>query len=318
MMHCVNESAAMTMRWPQVNRDTLARRTQSTFSTWVNQDATYGDNGAAMAKGHRDGAQTVDRAIAILRELAATGPVGGRLVDLQKSTGLSRPTVHRILTSLGRSGMVDQHATTLRYRLGREVAILGWAAQSHTPDLREVCQTPMQQLAERTGDTVFLFIRSGSDAVCIDVKMGSYPIKALLDDVGTRRPLCIGGGGLAMLACMDEAAEEAVYSTVRGRLRSYPHVSERTMRAAVRQARVNGYALSDGFVLPELRGLGMALRDPAGQVMGALSIGGIRARISAARLKDLVKVLTAQRIQIERSLAQANSFAGPTARLRKT
>jgi DNA-binding IclR family transcriptional regulator len=271
-----------------------------------------------MAKAHRDGAQTVDRAVAILRQLGAASAAGVRLKDLQDSTGLSRPTVHRILTSLARHGMVEQDAATRRYRLGREMAVLGWSVHSPLPDLRELCQEPMQQIAERTGDAVFLFIRSASDAVCIDVKLGSYPIKALVDDIGTRRPLCIGGGGLAILACLDEEAEEAVYDAVRGRLRDYPNVSEKALRAAVRQARSNGYALSDGYVLPELRGLGMALRDPAGVAVGALSIGGIRDRISPVRIKDLVKMLTAQRAQIERALAQTRPFAAATARFRRT
>jgi DNA-binding IclR family transcriptional regulator len=78
----------------------------------------------------------------------------------------------------------------------------------------------------------------------------------------------------------------------------------------VRQARANGYALSDGYVLPELRAIGMALRDAAGHAVGAISIGGIRDRISAVRMKDLVKVLTAQRVQIERRLGEARPLPG--------
>ena len=55
------------------------------------------------------GAQTVDRACELLREIARTGPRGIRILDLCNTTGLSRPTTHRILRSLQAAGLVQQY-----------------------------------------------------------------------------------------------------------------------------------------------------------------------------------------------------------------
>jgi len=52
---------------------------------------------------------------------------------------------------------------------------------------------------------VFLIVRSGDDAVCADRAIGSYPVKTSVVDVGTRRPLGLGGGSLAMLTAAGRA-----------------------------------------------------------------------------------------------------------------
>ena len=54
---------------------------------------------------------------------------------------------------------------------------------------------------------------SGADAVCIDRRLGSYPVKTLTVEVGTKRPLGIGAGSLAILrgAKVDTLAGEPTY-----------------------------------------------------------------------------------------------------------
>lgn len=252
------------------------------------------------------GAQTVDRTVAILRELGTSGMAGLRLIDLQRITGLPKATVHRILSSLAHHGLVAQHTDTRRYCLGPEMAILGWAVTRQSYDLRDLCQPEMHALAQETGDTAFLTVRSGNDSVCIDRMMGPYPIKAFTVDVGTRRPLCVGAGGLALMACLTETEEEDIYLRTRQKLKEYPNAHERAIRAAVAATRAKGYALSDGHVLKSVRGLATAVFNPRGQPVGAISIAALRERISAARLPELLPILMRQRASIEKRIAAAD------------
>jgi DNA-binding IclR family transcriptional regulator len=257
-----------------------------------------------MTSSDSAGAQTVDRAVAILRHLASAGEAGLRLVDLQKITALSKPTVHRILASLSHHGLVEQSAGSRRYRLGMEMAVLGWSVSSHRYDLRELSSPEMQALAEETGDTAFLAVRSGYDLVCIERKMGPYPIKAFTVDVGTRRPLGVGAGGIAMIASLSEQEAEIVYESIRGRLGDYPHVSEPALREAVAAAHKTGYALSNGFVLEGVRGLAVTINDARGRAVAALSISAIQDRIQADRIPKLLAALDDRRRRIERKLAE--------------
>jgi DNA-binding IclR family transcriptional regulator len=246
--------------------------------------------------------QTLDRAIQMLRLLGGSGGEGMRLIDLEKRTGLTKPTVHRILKTLGKHGFVFQHRETRRYLLGQELAVLGWSVANAPRDLRELCQNEVVALADQTGDTAFLMVRSGFETVCVDRRIGSYPIRTLAVDIGTRRQLCVGAGGLAILASLDEEEVEQALNDFRQHAKRYANTSIKTIRASVEMARQKGYGYSDGQDLKMVRAVGVAILNGSGEPIGALSIGGIRERIPAKRIKALVEILHEQRSRIERRL----------------
>jgi len=74
------------------------------------------------------GTQSLERAIALLRMVAAGSPDGARLTDLMAGTGLSKATVHRLLAALAREGLVEQDAASRRYFLGPDLDALGQVA----------------------------------------------------------------------------------------------------------------------------------------------------------------------------------------------
>ncbi|WP_029010030.1 AMP-binding protein [Azospirillum halopraeferens] len=74
------------------------------------------------------GTQSLERAIALLRVVAAKGEAGARLADLMAAAGLTKATTHRMLAALVREGLLEQDEATRRYHPGRELAALGRAA----------------------------------------------------------------------------------------------------------------------------------------------------------------------------------------------
>jgi len=57
----------------------------------------------------------------------------------------------------------------------------------------------LRAFAEEVGDTVYLVVRSGMEAVCLERIEGPSPVRVLTLDSGSRRPLGLGAGGLAIL-----------------------------------------------------------------------------------------------------------------------
>jgi len=51
-----------------------------------------------------------------------------------------------------------------------------------------------------SGDTVFLVIRQGDYCLCLHREEGHFPVKVFTTDVGGRRLLGLGAGGLALIA----------------------------------------------------------------------------------------------------------------------
>ena len=251
------------------------------------------------------GLQTLDRAVTVLRALGGGGEEGLRLIDLQHLARLTKPTTHRLLAALVDHGLVMHDAASRRYRLGRELAILGWSVAQRQHDLRTVAMHSAALLAEETGDTVFVNVRSGFDTVCIERHTGSYPIKALTVDVGTRRPLGVSAGGLALLAALPPADSDAILDAVAERIPAHSRATPAQLRAAIRDARKVGYAVSNGFVLEGVRALSVAIRDFRGEPIAAIGIAAILPRIPNSRIAELARLLDRERRRIESRLLAA-------------
>jgi DNA-binding IclR family transcriptional regulator len=80
------------------------------------------------SKGDPGGTQSLDRAVAVLRIVASRAGKGIRLVDVVERSGLSKPTVHRLLQALERQGLVAQDMDTRLYHLGPEAFVIGTLA----------------------------------------------------------------------------------------------------------------------------------------------------------------------------------------------
>ena len=81
---------------------------------------------AAKIKPHENsGTQSVERTVAILKELATYGSKGARVSVLAASLGLEYPTAHRIIRCLVSQRMVEKDHANLRYSLGPLVYELG-------------------------------------------------------------------------------------------------------------------------------------------------------------------------------------------------
>src|SRR5690606_39494348 len=76
---------------------------------------------------------------------------------------------------------------------------------------------------------------SDLDAVCIDRAEGSFPIRVLTQNVGTRRPLGIGSGSLALLAAAPDDEVDNILRRNASRLKDYPNVTDEIGRASCRE-----------------------------------------------------------------------------------
>jgi DNA-binding IclR family transcriptional regulator len=198
-------------------------------------------------------------------------------------------------------GMIRQDSGTRRYFLGHLIFELGLAASSNF-NLRDICQPSLVRLAEKTGDTVFLTIRSGYDTVCIDRREGSFPIRTLTLDVGTRRPLGVGAGGLALLMSLPDQTAEEVISANALRLVTYNKLTVRSLMQMVKRCKELGYALNDAHITPGATSVGLPIRSRFDQPILAISIGAISSRMSEKRQEELVSLIREEVAHLEATL----------------
>ena len=175
---------------------------------------------------------SVQKVCALLRALAGGPPQ--RLSELSATTGLNKVTALRILNILAREGFVVRAPDGRGYEPGPEIVALG-ASTGLSHDVREVARPSLVRLADLSEDTVLLSIRSGVEAVCLDREIGAFPIRANYLDIGSRRPLGIGAGSLALLVRLPDPEIDAILGVLADRLAAYPLPHRRSaMRSRLR------------------------------------------------------------------------------------
>lgn len=248
------------------------------------------------------GTQTIQRAAFILRLIAAHNRTGMRLADIYRAAGLERSTAHRILQGLVAEQLVTQHPASKRYYLGSSLYEMGLAAAPRF-QLRDVCHPHIKALAEASGDTVFLTVRSGFNGVCVDREEGSFPIRAFVLEVGRPRPLNIGGGNVAILSTLpDDEILRICRSNETKVSEGYPNYSDRVMWDKVKQVRTRGYLVNRVLEVPTVRTVAVPVHAPYEQsAAAAISISAVASRMQNARIESLAKLLleTVQRIEAD-------------------
>lgn len=242
------------------------------------------------------GAQSLQRAIAILHAVAQAGKDGFRTTQVVAEVGLNRATTDRILRALLEAHLLERHGAHKGYRIGPE--IVAWAAASRQHfSFEDRFIGLMANIANGTGDTVFLTIRSGVEGLCVARREGHYPIRALALDVGSRRPLGVGAGPLAILAFLPPEEAQIILQKNSARYSKFGLTSAQIFKM-VERSRLLGYSLNDGRVIPEMTAVGVPIRNVAGEVVGAVSIAAINARMSVKRRAELARDIQAEVSQL--------------------
>lgn len=238
------------------------------------------------------GAKLVTSTARLLRALAEFNRTGCRINDLAQHTGIERGAVSRILRALCAEGIVARVEGSHRFALGPVAFELGLAATHRFP-LREIALPSMERIAAATGDTCFLMVHSGQDAVCIDRHEGGYPIKTLTIDVGNRRPLGAAAASLALLMHMPREEREAYLEANAARIQRYGMLTADVVRGMIERALTLGFALNHNNILPEVSAVGVAIPSRLGRPYAAISVSALTSRImNGERYRKIVELLT--------------------------
>lgn len=231
------------------------------------------------------------RALGLLRLVGATDAGGIRLKDLAEQGGCSQPTAHRALQDLAAEGFVEQVGK--RYRLALDFFVLA-ARAGQAGGLRDLAKPVLLRLSATLTDTIFLLVRNGYDAVCLDRIEGPFPIRSFTGDIGGKVPLGLGQGSLAILAHLPEAEREAVIRFNVPRLLDRGFLDEAALRVALEAARMQGWVNLNTGLIPGMAGLGVPIFDAQGRVVAALSVGTLADRLRPERLPGVVAILKAE------------------------
>jgi DNA-binding IclR family transcriptional regulator len=234
----------------------------------------------------RSGTQSIERVVDVLRVIASRGRRGMRVGEVVATSGLAEATCFRMLRRLELEGMLDRDPHSKKYFLGPLLHELGLLARPRYR-LAELCDATLQRLAEFTQDTVYLSERSGLEAVCANRALGDFPIKSLSLDIGVRRPLGVGAGGLAILCALPASEAHALVEANAHRYEKFASFTADFLYGAIAEGRKRGYSFLEGAVTPGTASIGVAF--PPDNPVAAISVAAIAGRLLPERRQEIAR-----------------------------
>jgi DNA-binding IclR family transcriptional regulator len=249
------------------------------------------------------GTQSIQRAVAVLRILAAARETGLGLTEISMHAELTRPTTHRILSVLIAEGIVEQRPGTRRYVVGEQIPLLALARRTRDPAL-DIVLPRLRTVVDEIGDAGFFTRRTGLDTVCVARQLGTYPIQVIAWDVGNRRPLGVTNAGIAILSGMQADVAGGILTRNQSRLSIYGASTQRILREVV-TARAKGFAARATSLTPGASAVSVVVRSSSGAAYGALTIALISRRLTPRRTSEIVTRLRSHADAIELELRKA-------------
>ena len=232
---------------------------------------------------------TVRNAVLLL-DLLTNGPAYQHLTDLAERSGLSVPTVHRLLRSLVLADLVEQDPRSSRYSLGPEVTRLSQRYLGRLPVLGALSPY-LVSLRDTLGATVHVAILVRSSAVYVD-RIDAADGGAYRDSHRVVDALSTASGRILAARGPDEAWRQCV--------EAYPGTFETSAEQSRKQWRAADYLMTTAPEMGAVGEVAVPVLDAAGSPMAALCA-------------SVTQALDGQGVeQVAAQLARAATAAGRT------
>jgi DNA-binding IclR family transcriptional regulator len=224
----------------------------------------------------------LERGFAVLDCFAkSAGPLGNG--EVAAATGLPKPTVYRLISTLVGLGQLKPVPGADRYELAAGVVHLAQAFLGGL-DVRRHARPHLLAVAEACKASAFLGVRDGDQMLVVEAGRSRSAVAVLGSDIGTRMTLGTSALGRAWLAGLDEPARATVLAELRQRRAPG---SGPALDGAIRDARRLGHALSLGEWHPDIHAVAVPVRTPSGEVV-SLNCGGPAFVLTHDRLRQTV------------------------------
>lgn len=241
----------------------------------------------------------LEDAICILRVLQSQRD-SMTLAEITAASGFVKNKVFRILYTLEKHHLVERDEEG-RYRLGLGVLELAQHVRSQT-SLIAVSQATLDRLVAETGESIFLGVVSGREALCVDARESPQSIR-LFAQVGRRAPLHSGGVPKVLLAHLPADQRRALIEQFQRDpgmvgVSIDPQKLEETL-ALIRQ---QGYAVIADELDTGAHSIAAPIRDAQGRVIAAISIAGPSHRFTEERIQRYIQLVQEAALEISQAL----------------
>ena len=263
-------------------------------------DASAGDAPAGSDSNLRGGIQSIERAFAILEEIARNRD-GIALAELSRRVGLHNSTTFHLVKTMVSLGYIQQTSESKRYRVGRNLFTLA-AGALHEIELAQVARPVLETLALRSGECSHFAVRSGDDIVVVAKTAGTGMFQ-VADQVGIVRPAhCTALGKVLLAALHPQQLERHLQTRELRRFTPRTIIEHDALLREIEAVRGGGIAFDDGEFDPDARCVAVPVHNFTGQVAGAIGISAPMWRLTMQALQEKTQLVREAAAELSREL----------------
>jgi DNA-binding IclR family transcriptional regulator len=235
------------------------------------------------------GVRAVELAAAILKTLAASPLSPERGVrDLARELGVGKSTVHRITSSLVRTGLLMFNPSTQKYALGPAVLDLASAFQE-TNDLVSLARPSMEWLRREIDETVALHVLEGGVRVTLFQVESTQELRVTLRVGHTTVPHA-GAAGRVLMAALPRDVREQYLAEPLGQASPRTLTDPVRLRDELDTVERDGYALRPGEIFAGILCLAAPILTNA-YALGAIGVYAPEQRLQPERVDEVLPKL---------------------------
>ncbi|KMJ55576.1 hypothetical protein AB685_26520 [Bacillus sp. LL01] len=248
-----------------------------------------------------DTVQSVERAIDLLYCFSINEPELS-INDLVEKTGLKRPTVFRLLTSMKEKNLIVRDENTGVYKLGLPFIGFGQIV-SETIDVRKEAVPILKALSKQTNETVSLNIIQERRRVCVEKVDGMGDIRQFVR-LGYPYPLVRGASGQIFLAYSDQEFIEQVLTEWKEN--NGDEVNRAKYFDNLMKIKKDGIATSKNDRAFGAYSISAPVFNVTGQMIAGLSMSGLAARLTDEMEKEFKDLVVKSALHLSQKLGFNN------------
>jgi len=250
--------------------------------------------------------QSLERALTILNKLSEY-PDGIQITRLAEQIGLTKGTLHRLLSTLSNMNYVVKDEETDKYKLGLQVLFLSRNLLNQS-NIVTIAKPFLEKLVQEVNETVHLCIEDRGEVIYID-KIESNQTIRMYSRIGSRAPMYRTAVGKILLSDMSPDKFEDIVSNITFIPKTPTTItSKEELIKEIETVRVQGYALDNAENEEVLRCIASPIYDHKGKIIASFSISGPNNRVTMDLINHtLIDKMKQYSIAISRNLGYTGS-----------
>lgn len=243
--------------------------------------------------------RSVERVLSVLLFVCQSDKAVG-LTEISQSVGLDKATTLRFLQTLANADMVRHEVGTRRYVQGAGIYNF-WPSE-----IRKICRPYLQEVLNRTRETVCLIVPRGRQRVCIDAIEPDRELR-IVAPVGRELPIYAGTSGRVFMAYKPPEQLESILQESSAEIYSMKGITDReSYMQELARVRAVGYDYGLSIIAVDTAAIAAPVFDGLGNNAATVVLRGPATRLDSAKALEFAPLVVAAAQEISANLAHIN------------